>query len=599
MTIKSKKKNGFFKNIIWYAKSFMKSKYFLKTKNFFYKKSEKSLLRYNIIFVLLVITTLYLCDIVGSISGSIPISFSHFGFANQVLMFIPLFLCLSFSNIVFQILISSYLSIIVGINIFCRIYAGCGVNYDILATMFNALTDLFKFKDELNDYSTVFWLSFIVIPFVFLIFFTIKYRKRFIRSTFATCLLIIIYIPIRSNLLVGGMHYPNEFAYSKYTSLFHGSKTFQIFIENFFLYEKTHIDFTRYKEFQPIEVKLRSKNSPRVIVLFWGESTNAHDLSIINKKQRETTPKLEKFEKQNPGHLFYNSAVSGASTTNPSTDLFFSLQNTPGYLMDNILQKNTNLFELAKKNGYKTYWISRQSTVPKRKARINADYEVTYEVISKNGHETKKDGYLLEELKKIDTSHGKHFIVIHPMALHVPYETFYKDNKDFYKFAVKKNIDKYHNAVRYVDYIVSEVIKISKKKGADYVIMTSDHGETIDDGVGYGRLSSFAGGGRGHLVPRESSINVPFIVYSKSGLTPKINYLKNKRLLKHADISKFVANLIGYDVIDKADKKDIAFLYPILVGDYSMLRVELVNGERKITYKGFVSDYIKKYWNKK
>ena len=101
---------------------------------------------------------------------------------------------------------------------------------------------------------------------------------------------------------------------------------------------------------------------------------------------------------------------------------------------------------------------------------------------------------------------------------------------------------------------------------------------------------------RGHVFPTISATNVPFIVYSKQGLTPQIDKLVHKKMLKHADISKFVANLIGYEVVDKYDEENVGFLYMMPAGDYSLIRVELIDGKREMVFRGVVSDYIKKYW---
>ena len=575
-------------------KEFLKS--FFITKDFIYIKQDCASIKYNLIFMALFCVMMYLTDIVITIANVYPLNFRFY----MIFRTIPMLVILPFANFWLKIFISLYIFIVLAINTSCMLYFNSSVSYDVMIqTWHNFVSGQFV-DDCIGEAGKVFpWILFLIIPGIFFFTFTIVFRNRFILSCLGTILMIIISIWHINMSFKRSAPRVDAFKNNRELSAFYALKSVSVFFTHYFFEED--IDFSKYNR-ERMKITLKNPNSPRVIVMVWGESYNADDFSLINKQQRETTPELEKFTAENKSHVFYNSALSGASTTNPSTDLFFSLQNQPGPLLDIIKDRSQNLFDLARKNGYKTYWISSQSDELAHMARINknnADYFISRE--NRKYKHLKNDDHLIEELRNIDTSTGKHFIVLNTFAVHSNFDKHYTNRPDTSKYDVYNDPnsktpqrDKYHNAIRYVENVIAQAMRIAKEKDADYFVITSDHGEDMSDGeVRHERWDHST---RGHVFPTISATNVPFIVYSKQGLTPQIDKLLNKKMLKHADISKFVANLLGYDVEDKYDEENVGFLYMMPAGDYSMIRVELVNGKREMVFRGVVSDYIKKYW---
>ena len=87
------------------------------------------------------------------------------------------------------------------------------------------------------------------------------------------------------------------------------------------------LDLMKKKAYKPYEVSKinNTNNENRIIILIWGESTNAKDMHIINKKLfRNNTPYLEKFAENNEEHFMFMNAISGATATRASAPLFLT-----------------------------------------------------------------------------------------------------------------------------------------------------------------------------------------------------------------------------------------------------------------------------------
>jgi KDO II ethanolaminephosphotransferase len=124
------------------------------------------------------------------------------------------------------------------------------------------------------------------------------------------------------------------------------------------------------------------------------------------------------------------------------------------------------------------------------------------------------DGKLLPLLENSIKDDGRHFILLHTLGSHYHYSQRYP--KEFEKFTptcedkfksctTEELSNGYDNSILYTDYVLNEIIQISKNK-MSIVIYVSDHGESL------GENGIFLHGGEISNAPKEQT-EVPFFIY--------------------------------------------------------------------------------------
>jgi len=265
------------------------------------------------------------------------------------------------------------------------------------------------------------------------------------------------------------------------------------------------------------------------IVFVIGETLRAKSFALTSKDINTTTPLLAK-EKG----LFYKSIYANGTMTKTSVSATINRVRYPGSTAQMMKQDN-NLFKLAKDNNFTTYFISAQSDTSLNILQnfIGKKYIDRYLTRSmlkkKNKQLSPYDDILLEQIKKIDLSHGKKFIVLHQRGSHSPYR------KDYPK-SFSKLKHPYYNAILYTDYVLDGIIKHIKthSKKPTYFIFSSDHGELLHE---HGR--------NGHGWFFEEVWRVPFVFYAHNSDLNLTSDLKNIQC--HYDVSNLVAKLLGYN----------------------------------------------------
>ena len=427
--------------------------------------------------------------------------------------------------------------------------------------------------DILESLSMTAWfMPFIVVPFAMFLFVIIKYKKRMMKLFICDAIIVFAFCWIMwygYNMdMIRAMPKPTR------TSFHNVSRVFSYTITHLWRKENA----IKYPdENSGMQIKLVNKNSPRVIVVIWGESTNWPDMSFLNKnllkEGRDTTPKIRKMVAENPQNFFAIKGFSGGVGTLASTPIFFNMLHNPHNLGKTVQKQKQNLFKLAKDNGYKTYWISSQENNNVEYGGICANEIITS--LGIHALRIKKDGdyYLLEVFKNLDLSQGKHFVVIQFKTPHLPYSWNYRNHTEFDKFKdltdkVSKTRAEYHNAILMVDNLISTIIEYSKQKGADYVVYTADHGDLIGaDGRAHHAYSLF-----GHNTLTTQVSYVPGLVYTKTPDKKTFDELKKKDFITHYELSNLVARLLGYEVHNpNYNGKDFYLYGPRIEGDYQML----------------------------
>ncbi|MBA5761357.1 sulfatase-like hydrolase/transferase [Vibrio sp. 404] len=282
-------------------------------------------------------------------------------------------------------------------------------------------------------------------------------------------------------------------------------------------------------------IKLRDPISDNIILLM-GESLSSSFMSVYGF-QKPTTPWLEQQKQQGKG--FFSEGFSGGLFTDVSVPYFFNMIEKPNALQQ-ISSGDTNIFRLAKEQGYETYFYSSQMS--SGLALVSSlgtswiDHYADAESITGDRNKAVDDSQLITWLKEVNTG-SKKFIVLNPSGSHEPY--ILRSPQEMKVFGQDSIQNEYYNSVYYTDYLIRELQReTSLFPGSWTFILTSDHGQNIT-----GRT---AGKGSFDFV---SNYLVPIYIDSNS---EEVMHLTRSRLGScnisfQVQLSSLVAEFIGYE----------------------------------------------------
>ncbi|EAZ4204592.1 hypothetical protein B9229_22655 [Salmonella enterica] len=222
---------------------------------------------------------------------------------------------------------------------------------------------------------------------------------------------------------------------------------------------------------ESITGKAESGNNTIVIVM--GESSLFSRYSIYGYPKL-TSPDLQKIFTQ-PKSCIVRNVHSSAPETRDSLAMTFSFS-TPE--SDTNLFKNKSIIEMAKANGYKTWWIGSQE--------LEGLFSSIYGFIARksdvvrltNGHDEHLVPMLTDALE--DTSAPKKFIIVHLLGNHKPYHNYDAEDKKALPGA-----EEYDLTIHKTDRVVSSLFNDVAKHSNNYIFLyTSDHGEVVNKGHG-------------------------------------------------------------------------------------------------------------------
>ena len=445
---------------------------------------------------------------------------------------------------------------------FCNIkYFGTLISPSSIYLMTKEISDVFE------EATYVFWnyiylLLVIVFPFfcVFKISFS-KFAKKYkCKSiyTFSVFLLAVV-LP----LLYCGDYVPNGIKFSLENS-----------VRTLIGYADIITKNQTFKNYKPYSVeKIKNITESITIVYILGESTNYDHMSLFGYKE-DTTPQLKKLA-QSP-NFYSTKGIAGAVTTIASCKFMLNAIREP----DNVKETSvdtTNLFRLAKQNGFKTFYISAQKSdllasiggVPYIDVLITREQYPTQ--FSK-----KRDSFLFEILKEQNFAE-KNFVVIHQRCIHSPYtKTVPKSFIASKKFISDKNktINEYNAAIFYNDSIISGLFNIfNKREGKYYIFFASDHNELMGkNGLwGHGNLNA-------------EIAQIPVLIQSNDLVF--LQRIKTIFAITHYDICIAIANLLGFKIKNPNENND------------KEKDIYYINGVDYIGRCGFIK-FRKDYKNKK
>ena len=334
------------------------------------------------------------------------------------------------------------------------------------------------------------------------------------------------------------------------------------------------------KQFASYNIIKEKNVSDTTIVFVVGESFTFRRMSLFGF-EKKTTPHLDKLKQDK--NFIYKKCLSAATATRATMPLLFNIQYNP--LNENVIKKQkTNMFKLAKEAGFKTFFISAQSSncltgIGTKFIDKFISFDTEKDIFEKN-----RDEGLLMLAKKMDIGR-KNLIVLHQRNIHDPFTKNYAHRKEFFKFPVNNSLpyaqkrkNAYDNGVLYNDYLFNEIINYYKKstKGNLYIFITSDHGEVFGEKNGY----------YGHTKLIEGCFSVPFLFYSSSTNGKIEKKIKNSFYPTHYETGNFIAECMGYRIENPNIEKDIVYVNgSAAFGNYGYAKVKRLKKEKKLEIK--------------
>jgi heptose-I-phosphate ethanolaminephosphotransferase len=303
------------------------------------------------------------------------------------------------------------------------------------------------------------------------------------------------------------------------------------FVYNYSRYRKQIARFKNFSKNMKNDFKVdRNFEAPEeeVHLLVIGESTTRNNMGVYGY-HRKTTPELDK--RKDELYLFTDVMSSHPPGTMANMKKILTLANTE---KENSELLSTNIVNVMKAAGFKTYWVSNQL--------ILGFHDTTTTVFAKQADRTTftnttnsktddekvlpiLDEYLLDAPKK-------KFIVVHLFGTHMQYvhrspEEFKKftktldiPKKSFHNTRKLNYINDYDNAISYHDYILSQIIdKIKDHKKYSTITYLADHGEEVYDLKNLHRHPDTA--------PTRNMFEVPMFIWSSKSL--KIDHTLNRK----------------------------------------------------------------------
>mgnify|MGYP001247389564 CR=1 FL=1 len=327
--------------------------------------------------------------------------------------------------------------------------------------------------------------SFLILPFVMLFF--IKNESKSVKKNWKH--IAIAFIVIIASFFTNE-NYKYNIAYGYYENYSNYNSELRSFIQKV----KTR------KENNNLQGQVFDNNPDKPVnfVCIIGESTGRNHMELYGY-YRNTNPILSAMKDD---LYVFDDVISPHSHTRKSlrkaltfTDFENSGDNLP------------SIIELFNAAGFKTYWLSNQYLLGENETIVSyiagsADEKV-YINDENNLLGNSYDEYLLKPLDQfLNDGIKKRMIFVHLMGTHGDYinrypanfEYFTEDslvniktkNKPFLDSWGKEKINEYDNAVRYNDYVVSEIIRrIKETQSLSYVLYFSDHGEEVFDSRPY------------------------------------------------------------------------------------------------------------------
>lgn len=260
------------------------------------------------------------------------------------------------------------------------------------------------------------------------------------------------------------------------------------------------------------------------IYVIIGESSSKRHYSIYGY-EKDTTPKLKSLVGYK-SFTKYDDVISPTPTTRESLKRILSFATVEN---DNAYKEKINIVNLAKDNGYETYWISSQGNKGFYNNLISTiGNKADFHVYNLN------DVELFKEVKEHYKSNINQVFFIHLDGSHAPYSNFDKEDVN------GSNVNDFYDAtIKRTDRILYDFIKYIDSQSSSIGIYFSDHGEVIGHGHGLDKAT-------------KEQYEIPlFVVDSSKNKTETkriIDSMYKANLFNTDNLSEFLAYVFGYNL---------------------------------------------------
>ncbi|MDT0295342.1 phosphoethanolamine transferase [Mesonia ostreae] len=320
-----------------------------------------------------------------------------------------------------------------------------------------------------------------------------------------------------------------------------------ITVKSYVQYKEQIEEIEKFKTENP-QLELETSTQNELIVIAVGESASRKHMQLYGY-QRPTNPVLMK---QDSLHLF-NDVISSHVYTMGSIYDVFTLANYENPKASKLLM------HYLKSANYKTYWLSNQRPVGFHDNLISKLASVSNETTFFNYSEFNENGtfdeVLLPLLDETMQKEGKKVIFLHLAGNHYAYNKRYPTSFNYFTSdddsEKTTNTNTYDNAIRYNDYVLSEVLDLIQQQNEKSAFLYfSDHGEEMYDVSDY----------FGHFEdkPTSTMYEIPFIFWkSPSFETPSGFTLDTSRPYMLDDFPHTLTHLMGISAEDLETSRSI------------------------------------------
>ena len=524
---------------------------------FVIKKSENSKFIFNFLLFLAITIFVFTPDVFLAITHRATFVI------NQPIITAIILGCffLAFSGKIAILLFLLFVLIIQIMNVGYLCYSGMQIGPTEIVLAFEEVGDI---KDSISQY--LFLTPIFFIPFALILFLIIKFKNRMIFSPLCfvifICAIIFVFYNANKKTFAKAQAYPVRL------TIHNSLNTFPYVIVKGGKFERVKIPESAIINYK---IEKNNQETPRIILLFLGETISWADLKILNEKlDRNTTPNIEKiFNIDNNKHWLKMRAIGSGICTTSAHHLFYNLINTPTDINKITVSKKQNIYELAKQNGYKTHYLANQPNKYLEISGSNPEDVIVNESIAHiKSFQTIRDDHLIELFKKLDLSQGKHFVV------------------------------GYHNCLLYWDDLMSQLFEMAKEKGADYIFFTPDHGEMVsnlDGTICSDKKCKF-----GHCFMDERVVRIPFLAYSKdeNNFIKMKEYFTQNQITSHYEISKFIAELFGYKIENPKECKNEFYVHDgRALANYKVIKTIREGDKINVVFRGTINELYEKKMN--
>ena len=272
----------------------------------------------------------------------------------------------------------------------------------------------------------------------------------------------------------------NMYAYFKpmtYNTILH-AKHYRNDVENF----NRLIEERRQLTAQYVASHQSTHGVEGMFALIIGESLDRRYMGCYNP-QHKTTPFQDELKTQSNTFLFPRIYACHVQTTKVIPMMLTAhnqyIQKTNDSFQESEL--SLSLFDFARSNGYKTYWISNQEKISNSNSIITSiALSADQTIFIRDEHSGKCfDHDILPYLEKISPPE-RAFIIIHLNGNHYPYGLSYPSDFNF-----PAGLEIYEKSVFYNDYVIHQLMDYFQTHGAIMVAYVSDHADAVSVGKGH------------------------------------------------------------------------------------------------------------------